>query len=383
MTSKNLEALSQLIARDRKGLLDRWRQQVRLLPSAVHLDAPTLNDHMPQFIDELAEALLSSTAETIHQAIAKGSPAEHGFQRVDDGFDIAEVVAEYNLLRGCIHDLADQSGVRLQGQPFHVVNRVFDRAIGIAVQAFAAHRAAEMQRRREEYLAFVAHDLRTPLNAIALAGRVLEQAETQPTLVVERSRMLNVLRRNVGHLERLVAKVLEENSAVQADLGVKLQRREIDLWSFVQTILGDVSAVAAAANTELRNDVPDDLVVFADADLLRRIWENLIGNAIKYAPGGTVSMGAVGREEVGAIECWVSDDGAGILADLIEQVFDKGTRDPHGEEGAGGLGLAIVKTFVQAHGGSVSAHNNPGAGATIRFLLPIRVATPQADLSSQ
>lgn len=78
------------------------------------------------------------------------------------------------ILRGRIHDLADENGLTLQGKPFHIINRVFDRAIGLALLAYATQRAREVQQRREEYLAFVAHDLRTPLNAIALACRVLE-----------------------------------------------------------------------------------------------------------------------------------------------------------------------------------------------------------------
>jgi len=68
----------------------------------------------------------------------------------------------------------------MQGKPFHIVNRILDEAIGLAVQTFAAHQALEVQRRREEYLAFVAHDLRTPLNAISLAAMVLERTLPAP-----------------------------------------------------------------------------------------------------------------------------------------------------------------------------------------------------------
>src|SRR5687767_15912054 len=106
----------------------------------------------------------------------EASPPAHGLQRVQDGFDIEEVVAEYNILRGCIHDLAQANGLALQGEPFRILNRVLDGAIGLAVKTFAAERALEVRSRREEYLSFVAHDLRTPLNAISLATGVLELA---------------------------------------------------------------------------------------------------------------------------------------------------------------------------------------------------------------
>lgn len=81
-----------------------WRQQVRLLPSARTLDTPTLNDHIPAFLDELAAALRSRSEETIQDVVCEGTPPAHGQQRVYDGFDIVEVVAEYNILRECLHD---------------------------------------------------------------------------------------------------------------------------------------------------------------------------------------------------------------------------------------------------------------------------------------
>src|SRR4051794_35353207 len=174
MPDTALRQLGILIKRQRSGLLSRWQLQVRTLPSARHLDVPRLNDHIPGFLDELAELFQSSPDQSIAKAVAEGGAPAHGLQRLQDDFDIEEVVAEYNILRGCIHDLGDENGVTLQGTPFHIINQTLDRAIGSALNAYATERALEIARRREEYLAFVAHDLRTPLNAIALASRVLE-----------------------------------------------------------------------------------------------------------------------------------------------------------------------------------------------------------------
>ena len=131
--------------RERDALLTRWRQQVRLLPSARLLDTPTLNDHIPEFLEELAAALRSRSDETIQEAVTAGTPPAHGQQRAHDGFDIVEVVAEYNILRECLHDLADANGLTLQGRPFRVVNRMLDGAIGAAVNTFATQRALEVQ----------------------------------------------------------------------------------------------------------------------------------------------------------------------------------------------------------------------------------------------
>ena len=113
MSLQNLDKLAALIKDERAGLLSRWREQVRLLPSAKHLDTPTLNDHVPPLLDELATALRSVTDKSIPEALVEGSPPIHGLQRYQDGFDIVEVVAEYNILRGCIHDLAESHHLSL------------------------------------------------------------------------------------------------------------------------------------------------------------------------------------------------------------------------------------------------------------------------------
>src|SRR6478672_10084111 len=145
MPDSDLDQLAALIRRERVGVLSRWRPQVRALTSAQHLDAPTLNDHVPQLIDELATALQARSDETIPEALSEASPPAHGLQRVQDGYDIEEVVAEYNILRGCIHDLAQANGLTLQGKPFHILNRVLDGAIGLAVKTFAAERAGAVR----------------------------------------------------------------------------------------------------------------------------------------------------------------------------------------------------------------------------------------------
>ena len=368
-TLNTLQTLAELVTRHRDALLAQWRRQVRELPSARHLDTPTLNDHIPDLLDELAAALETSSGQTIPETLAEASPPAHGLQRLQDGFDIEEVVAEYNILRGCIHDLATEHDVNLQGRPFHVINRVFDHAIGQALQSYATRRALEVQQRREEYLAFVVHDLRTPLFAISLTGRVLERTLPQQGLGDDAQRMLKSLRRNVQQLESLVRKVLEENTNLQTDSGVRLERRWFDLWPMVEALVDDLHSVATTAHTQVMNRVPDDMVVFADVGLLRRVFQNLIGNAVKFTPGGEVIVAAQTSNDNSTVECWVSDNGPGIGPEMLDKVFDKGESSAEDDAGTG-LGLAIVKTFIEAHGGSVSVKSEVGMGSTFRFTLP-------------
>ncbi len=364
-----IKKLAALIRERSTELLDRWRLLVRELPGARELDVPTLNDHIPTLIDELAAALDANSDETIPEALAQGTPPAHGSQRLADGFDIEEVVAEYNILRGCIHDLAGRHGVQLQGPPFHILNRVLDGAIGLAVQTYATARALLVQKRREEYLAFVAHDLRTPLNAISLGTFLLEHSVGGETHNVELARALQTLRRNVKHMESLVTEVLKENSALLTETGLKLERRTFDLWPLVQSLIQDLRQVADTNGTQLINAVPFDLTIHADASVLRRVFQNLIANAISYAPEAEVKIGAKTLADGTSVECWVEDTGAGIPDELRGRVFEKLETDPE-KSGGMGLGLAIVKAFVEAHGGTISVTSELGHGARFQFDVP-------------
>ena len=152
-------------------------------------------------------------------------------------------------------------------------------------------------------------------------------------------------------------------------MGIRLERREFDLWPLVEALIHDLHPVAGTATTRLTNSVPLELVAYADASLLRRVFQNLIANAIAYTPRGEVVIAA--REAGGAVECSVRDNGEGIPADRRGAVFDKHETDPD-KDGGMGLGLAIVKTFVEAHGGVVTVESDPGVGSTFRFTLPGR-----------
>jgi two-component system, OmpR family, phosphate regulon sensor histidine kinase PhoR len=365
MHDQNLSRLAALIKTEREALLSRWREQVRLLPSAKHLDTPSLNDHVPPLLDELATAFHQAAEESIPEPLIETSPPLHGFERYKEGFDMVEVVAEYNILRGCIHDLAESHGLSLQGMAFHILNRVFDEAIALAIQTFSTQQALDLQRRRDEYLAFVAHDLRTPLNAIALATRILELEhadQRNPS-----APMVKILRRNVQQLHTLVERVLKESANVLTETGIQVERRTFDLWPLVESVIHDLQPLTGVTSTRITNAIPKDIPAFADASLLRRIFQNLITNAVQYTPRGEVVVGA--KKTGIAVECWVSDNGSGIPEERLAKIFDKLETDPKKSKGMG-LGLAIVKAFVEAHGGKVSVETKESIGSTFRFTLP-------------
>jgi signal transduction histidine kinase len=113
------------------------------------------------------------------------------------------------------------------------------------------------------------------------------------------------------------------------------------------------------------------LVAYADASLLKRVFQNLISNSVRHTAHGKVVLGARESNSDGAIECWVIDDGAGFSKDKLQQVFDEFESDSANGSGLG-LGLAIVKNFIEIHGGRVSVESSEGKGSKFRFTLPTK-----------
>jgi signal transduction histidine kinase len=297
--------------------------------------------------------------------------------RFREGYDIEEVVAEYNILRRCVHDLAKNHGFSLESGSFHIINDVLDRAIGLAVQTYATERSLELQKRREEYLAFVAHDLRTPLNAVAVAASVLEETFRDGNAREDTEWMLKTLRRNAQQLQELVEKIIQENTNLSTESRIKLEPREFDLWPLVEGLIYDLRPLAKTNGTQLVNEVPHHLVVYADATLLKRVFQNLISNSVRHTAHGKVVLGARESNSDGALECWVIDDGAGFSKDKLQKVFDEFESDSANGSGLG-LGLAIVKNFIEAHGGRVSVESGEGKGSKFRFTLPMKAGRDQS-----
>lgn len=378
MPIEDLYKLAALIRQERDALLTEWRQEVRLLPVAQHLDIPTLNDHLPDLLEELACELEACSTETmietglpIFEAGLKENPIIHGLERLRLGFDVEEVVAEYNALRNVIQNVAERNGLSLFGKSNLILNRVIDGAIGLAVKTYAAQKAVEVQKRREKHLSFVAHDLRSPLSNVMMAARLLESALPTEAKTTQASTLLETLRSNVKRMDVLIIKVVQEEANLNADSDGKLERREVNLRTLVEHLVSDFQPLAEISHTRLINDVPAEIVVLADANRLTLIFQNLISNAIKYSPDGEITIAAREIEEARLVECRVSDNGAGIPAELLGKVFEKLETDPERKDGMG-LGLAIVKQFVEAHGGQVTVDSKPSQGSTFRFTLPFK-----------
>jgi len=214
----------------------------------------------------------------------------------------------------------------------------------------------------------VAHDLRNPLATIALHAAALEPAEAQP----ERRdpRHSEAIKRAARHMNRLIQDLLD---VVVLEAGrLSVQRAPLAPQELIEEAADMQQALAAASSIDLRVDVPPDLPpILGDRDRLLQVFENLIGNALKFTEsGGQVTVGAA--QEQSAAIFWVTDTGRGLSSQELARVFDPFWQASarSGRLGAG-LGLPITKGIVEAHGGRIWAESTPGRGATFFFSIPL------------
>lgn len=193
--------------------------------------------------------------------------------------------------------------------------------------------------------------------------------------------MLKSLRRNAQELQGLIEKIIQENTNLCTESRIKLERREFELWPLVEAVIYDLRPLAKTSGTQLVNEVPHHLVIYADASLLKRVFQNLISNAVRHTAHGRVVLGARESSSDRTVECWVVDDGAGISMDMLEKFFDELESDSANGNGLG-LGLAIIKSFVEAHGGRVNVESRQGMGSKFRFTLPMKAKREQSTTRS-
>ncbi|HZD06620.1 MAG TPA: HAMP domain-containing sensor histidine kinase [Candidatus Limnocylindrales bacterium] len=363
--------LADVFGRCHEEIAAEWRLHAREMLRERKLSNLTLTDHLPDLVAEITRDLTLGREGAISNEQIWGNPPVHGVQRFHDGLDVGEVVAEYNLLRVAFITIADRHGLYLVGDAARIINQRIDEGVRMAVTSFAAQQALVRKEQEDEHLAFVAHDLRTPLNAVCLLVDELKYGWDNAARG-ETGDLFEILQRNLQRIADLIKRVLE-TKVQPSGLGSSFhpERRVFELWPLVQRLILDLESVSSQHNIEVVNEIPVALTVNADAGLISQVFQNLLGNAFKYAARGRVTVTAKRCGDV--VECVVHDNGAGIPLEMLANVFDKLATDPNTT--GTGLGLAIVKQIVEAHGGSVSAQSVHGSGATFRFTIPDQSAS--------
>lgn len=220
---------------------------------------------------------------------------------------------------------------------------------------------------RDEILGVVAHDLRNPLSTIQLGAQViLQRLSPESRENVERS--VEMILRSSKRANRLIEDLLEVRRAQVGRL--TLRREDVSAMQMLVDLVEAQRPLVSAAMLGLEVDLPRTLpTVCADRDRVLQIFENLLGNAMKFTPrGGQVTVG--GREEGNRVVFWVRDTGPGVPPEELSHLFDRFWQGRPADRRGVGLGLAIARQVVEAHGGEIWAESDVGRGTTVFFTIP-------------
>ena len=227
--------------------------------------------------------------------------------------------------------------------------------------------------RQRAFVADASHELRTPL---AVLRGELELAARPGRGLPELAAAVRNSSAEAERLARLTDDLLLLARSDEDRLSLRLQRT--DVGSLLARSAGLAGSRLAAAGLSCRVDVPPGTCADVDPDRIRQAVDNLIGNALRFAPRGSVIVLAA-RAAGGGLDIEVSDDGPGFPAGFLPHAFERFARPDSGRsrgDGGAGLGLAIVRVIAAAHGGVATAGNKPGGGAVVRLRLPDAVGPP-------
>jgi PAS domain S-box-containing protein len=234
-------------------------------------------------------------------------------------------------------------------------------------------RAAD--RRKDEFLATLAHELRNPLAPVKAALELVRRKLGSNLF----ENQLTMMARQVANLERIVDDLLEVARITRGK--IELRKKRVDLGDAVTNALESARTVIAERNHEVSVNLPAHrLIVEADPVRIEQVVTNVLTNAAKYTePGGRIVV-SVGRADANA-EIRVRDTGIGISKEMLPRVFDifeQGRRDLARSTGGLGIGLAIVKSLTELHGGTVVA-TSAGAGLGSEFVVRLPIALALDD----
>ncbi|MEO8891759.1 MAG: sensor histidine kinase [Coleofasciculaceae cyanobacterium] len=390
---------SQFIAAQTETIMERWMEVVRQdrqVESSVNLSDTALGDSLPKLLKSLA-AVLGSPQDQNFQSIVQAS-LDHGDLRARQGYDAAEIVREYSLLRRIIFSVLEPH--LLEGSPqeiiavFGQIDTVLDEAISLCFKTYVQSRLHELEQLQSQLtltnqeltrlfeaskdnFSYLAHELKTPLTSVIgyseLLLRLQDKNVTNATSLTIRS--IEQVLKGGRHLLRIVNDSLELSRYQSAQM--KLNLEVINVSSVINVVGEMLAPLAQLQGLQLKinsEDAPRKAVT--DTFRLQQILTNLVGNAIRYTDEGSVVISCHNLPN----ERWsiaVTDTGIGIATEDCDRLFEpysqaffnQGSRKHEGT----GLGLAIVSRLVKLLQGEIQFVSEVGVGSTFTVILPINL----------
>ncbi|MGE0171353.1 MAG: ATP-binding protein [Oligoflexales bacterium] len=351
-----------------------WESKVReQVPKSREQTSFVLVNTLQDFLDELADAIQLGRVTENHFSSASGMSKAHGGQRAGfEGYFLPQLLKEFSILRKVVNDEFQGQGV-LTFETRSVIDEAIDSVISIAATEFskvqhahtqAALEQAEISNRDLEHFAGVAaHDLKSPIATISGYLSLLGE-ESKEALGEESLNYIDLMQRAAERMRSLIDSLLNY---------ARLAKMEC---AFRRTNLNNVAEAAiqnledAIQNTRAKITVSPLPSVIGDADLLTQVFQNLIGNSIKFRRSEVPEIHIAAKAQGDMWEVSVRDNGIGFDAKFKEEIFAL-YKKLHGEgqyQGTG-IGLATCRKVIELHGGKIWTESEPNVGSTFYFTL--------------
>jgi PAS domain S-box-containing protein len=294
----------------------------------------------------------------VDRVLAKLRTAMHAGEAWEDVFPLRGKSGDYRWFLSRAVPIRDGAGQ---------VYRWFGTATDVTMQREAEEALREIDRRKDEFLAILAHELRNPLAPLRNAVEILRQPGLAPAQA-EWAR--DVMTRQISHMTRLIDDLIDVSRVTRGT--IELKRERTDVQSIVQRALETSLPLIDAGGLVLDVDLPEQpLAVDGDPARLTQAIANLLNNAARYTPrGGHVAVAAT-RDDA-EVRITVSDDGIGIAPELLTRIFDMFTQGSQSRgQGGLGIGLTLARSIVEMHGGTLEASSEGSSqGSTFTITLP-------------
>ncbi|CAN5861174.1 HAMP domain-containing sensor histidine kinase [soil metagenome] len=362
--------LAEFIDKERRHIVAEWETFARsLLPEATGMSGLVLRDHADQILSAIVQDMKTrqSAAEQAEKSKGRGSAQQlgaigklHAVLRIQFGFKLGQMVAEYRALRASVLRLWEHGG----NDPAGVTrfNESIDEALTEAVVAFTT----TTEHFRDQSLGILGHDLRNPLSSVVMGAQLLmESTELTEQNRSTATRMFNSAER----MSRMIEDLLDLTRTRFGDL-IPIVRAPMDLAPLCKQVVSELEGHRPGQLTLVESG---DLRGSWDSDRISQVLSNLVWNAIQHGKKTCpIEVSVIDHGE----EVWlgVHNEGPAIPEDVQATLFQpmmRHTKDVQTRSGLG-LGLYIASQVVMAHGGTLTVSSSESAGTSFTARLPRR-----------
>ena len=351
---------AKFIKENNEKIISLWEKEaVKKIEAASKTDNLVLRNHLPVFLDQLAQNLLKNEFFGIERKFDTVTSKEHGRSRASTNhYDVMQVGLEYSLLREILFsELKNQKILDLASA--ERITKIFEKTTLFSIHEFTS----SIRSMQEKVMGTVAHDIRNPLSTAFSAVDAMENN------LIDQEEGVGIVQGNLVRAIKLLENLLDTTS-IQAGGGMKFKFNRANLDEELSLVFDEAKQIYK--NNIIYEKDSDDMHGIFDTISIRRAVENLISNAIKYGGiSSPITISAKSKKKY--IEISIKNKGSFIERSQRDSLFDFSTRAGDANSShhkSWGVGLCLVKTVSDAHKGEVKIKSDEELGTVFTMKLP-------------